>query len=201
MACFKDPITGPIEGKPVNPQPAIVKEDSVSVDAIDNDDAGGDPHHAFTLTSRAPFLDIHDTSVISIDTSSSTPILHMKLNLSPMYDDDSDAKEAKLKQVQIVLDSVPVSGDDWMWLNNGQVRFVVKVSEKPASRYGLVNIIQPRSAPYTKDDSYARLIMWKLTAKRVIVLHFEAQVNYSVQLRGGPSRDHQRVVGEVRLRY
>ncbi len=199
-ACFKDPITGPVVEVP-DAKPFAVSVDSMSYALADNDDVVSGPHHRFVLSNRAVVGRTNDSSSIVIDTSKAIPTLSTKLYFTPVFQDQSDMKESRLRQVYIALDSFPITGDDWCLVNDGQIAFVVRTVEKPTQQYSRVHIEQSSKGPYSKDDSFARILSWKLTAKREIVLQIEMQAAYTVTSMSRQGRDRIHAIAELRIRY
>ncbi len=200
-SCFKEPSPiGP--GVVVDPKPDTVSDAAISVKMMDNDDSPSTGQHYFDVTSKVPFLNLSDKSIVIIDTTGSVPVIkYMKLYLSPKFDSESEAREAKMRQTILTLENDSVIGDEWHWIHRGEVSFNVRVAEKPTPRYNVVTLLQSKMAPYSKDDAYARLNMWKVTAKHTIVMQLEAQMVYQVSSQGGPPRERARVIGEIRINY
>lgn len=199
VGCFKDPITGPVDGTPVDPKPAAVSQDSVSIDILSSDDFLPG-YESLVFSNRAPYLDISDVSTFVVDTSGSVPVLRMNAWFSPVVRSLSDAKEVPMRSIQMVIDSLPIIGDDWVWLHQGQVAFTVRTAERPVVRYTRIPIVSPRP-PAMKDESYARLIAWKVTNRKEIVVKIEAQCVVTVSGQGGSNRDRFSTIGTIRIPY
>ncbi len=198
-ACFREPT--PIGTEIPESKPFGVSTDSMSFQVIDNDDINVAPHHQFVLSNRATIAGTRDSSYIVIDTTGGIPKLSARIYLTPKFDDDNDAKDCKLRQIILALDSEAVLGEDWKWLNAGQIALVVRTAEKPTPVYSRVRIIQPGTPPFAKDESYARIFAWKVTAKRQIVFQVELQAGYAVQYQSRQAKDRMHAVGEFRIRY
>ena len=196
-SCFKDPTGTEIP----DPKPFAVSMDSLSVQLNDYDDVSGSPKHQYVLSNRATIAGTRDSSFIVIDTSGAVPLLTMHVYLTPRFDNESDARECKLHQVCIEIDSEPIVGEGWKLFNNAQFSVVVRTSEKPQPQYTRVHITQNELPPYTKEDNFASIFAWKVTAKKQIVLRSEFQLNYAVNVMSRVVKDHLHASSEFRLKY
>ena len=198
--CFKDPITGPVDGTPVDPKPVVVMQDSIVTDLLGSDDFGPN-YTSMIFSNRAPFMDISDSSFVKVDTSGAVPRLSLKASFSPQVRSASDAKEVPIRSVQIQFDSLPITGDDWMWMHEGQFVFTVRTAERPVIKYSRVPI-QLTKPPVMKDEPYARVVAWKLTNRKEIVMKIEAQCIAQVTNQGGGfNRDRFTMFGTIRIPY
>jgi hypothetical protein len=197
--CFKDPMTGPVDGTPVDPKPVNVVQDSVRIDVMATDDFVPN-YSSLVFSNRAPYLDIEEASTFVVDTTGAVPVLRMNAWFSPVVRSQSDAREVSMRSVQIMLDSLPIVGDDWNWLHQGQVAFTVRTQERPTIRYTRIPIVSPKP-PTMKDESYARVIAWKVTNRQEIVVKIESQCVAVVAGQGGSGRDRFLLVGTVRIPY
>ncbi|MFM8179042.1 MAG: hypothetical protein ACKOAG_07655 [Candidatus Kapaibacterium sp.] len=197
--CFKDPITGPVDGTPVDPKPVQVMQDSVRIDLLASDDFSPG-YESLVFSNRAPYLEIDERSTFVVDTTGRVPVLRMNAWFSPVVRSLSDAREVSMRSVQVTLDSLPVVGDDWRWLQKGEVAFTVRTSERPTIRYTRIPIVSPKP-PTVKDEPYARVIAWKVTDRKEIVMKIEAQCVATITGQGGSGRDRFLLIGTIRVPY
>ena len=204
-SCFKDPsIIAPPPTPIEKAKPFVVSPDSITLQLMDNDDISNDPHHAYVFSHTAPFLNLRDSSVFVLDTSSSVPRVWMNLNVSPLIEKQKDIVDLQNKMISIQTDTINVTGEDWMLLNNGQVKYSVRtlVEKGQPGRFELLPIIQSRIGPYTKDESFARAFFWKVTAKREIRINLDTQLWYAVKDdKGSMFRVRSRMGGAIILKY
>jgi hypothetical protein len=200
IGCFKDPITGPIDGKPVHPKPAIVTQDSVNTSVLLLDDVGS-AYVPMVFSNRAPYLGITDSSSFVVDTTGAVPMLSMNMSLSPLVKDPFDAREVNVRSIQVRIDSLPIYGQSWQWLYNGEVAFTVLTSEKPTYKYTRIPIVSAKP-PSSPVESFARVMAWKATNRREIVLMLDMQCITQVYRQGGSGRGRFAVGGaEIHIPY
>jgi hypothetical protein len=200
IGCFKDPITGPVDGKPVNPKPAVVSQDSTSASMVLLDDVGSE-YMPMVFSNRAPYLGITDSSSFVVDTTGTVPKLSMNVSFSPLVKDPFDARELNVRSIQIRLDSLPVHGEGWQWLHKGETVFTILTAEKPSYKYTRIPIssAKPPSSPV---ESFARVMAWKATNRREIVLMLDMQCITQVYRQGGIGRGRFAVGGaEIHIPY
>lgn len=192
-SCFREPIVGPpiiIE----TPKPFVVPIDSMRFTIRQNDDLDNEAHPEFFVTPNNG----GDSSYAIIDTSDVIPKLTLRLRLQPvpLLNDNS------ISSVFIKIDSVPITGIDRVLLNNENVVFIVKKVEKPIT-YARLGVVQTKLPPYTKEDSFADIFPWKVTAKNEIRMSFQAQTKYLMKISstGNTVNTRARVGGNISIRY
>jgi hypothetical protein len=153
------------------------------------------------FSNRAPYLGITDSSSFVVDTTGTVPKLSMNVSFSPLVKDPFDARELNVRSIQIRLDSLPVHGEGWQWLHKGETVFTILTAEKPSYKYTRIPIssAKPPSSPV---ESFARVMAWKATNRREIVLMLDMQCITQVYRQGGIGRGRFAVGGaEIHIPY
>jgi hypothetical protein len=128
----------------------------------------------------------------------------MNLNVSPYLEKQKDMIDLQNKMITIVTDTVSVSGEDWILLNNGQVVYTVRtvLDKGQLGKFEALKILQQRPGPYTKDESFARAFLWKVTAKKEIRINLDTQIWYPMRDdKGNLFRVRSRMGGTITIRY
>lgn len=190
LSC-KEPFVGPpvyIEA----PKPFTVSTDSLRFTITQNDDIENVDHPEFILARN----EVADSNYIIIDTSDVVP----KLSMHVRFQQAKTTSTNTISNFLVDFDSVSVTGTNRTFLNNENVIFIVRKEEKPIT-YGRLAVVQTKAAPYSKEDNFAEIFPWKVTAQKEIRMSFQAQMKYKANLNTTPTAIRARVGGTISIRY
>ncbi len=188
---FNEPVGPPVVVE--TPKPFTISTNSLTISVIQNDDEPG-------ATNRTEFvlapIEQSDSSYVVLDTATEIPKLTLRLRLKPR----TTSNDNTISNVLIRFDSVNVHGKDSVWLNNENVAFMVRKTASPAT-YIRAAVIQSKPSPYTKEDNYAGMVLWKETTQKVIHVNVQAQVHYQAKINNTVVSQRARIGGTVNIKY